>query len=736
MVESSGKWFSCRESVMRGIRKALVGSLLLGSATLCQDAPQYGTPFQGVPDPRDVNIYQVSIGQYSPTRNFQGVIDGLDRIKDLGINVIYLMPVYPVGESGSPYSISDFGGINPAFGTLGDLRRLVDGAHSRGMAVILDWIGYETAADHSWVTSRPEWYKRDGNGAIVKPFPDCAALNTSNSAVADTMIQYMRNWVLKANIDGFRVDWADYSEPEYWKKVIGNLRSISSHKLIFFAEGSNEGKTSGCNTCGNNEPGYHYEQGFDLIFGENFYWNFMKKVYVHGESAKNINGIDSGEYKGASSTQLVARYMSNHDEYGSDGSPYTWMGGKKPVLSAFVVATLMRGVPFIYNGVEVGDTSPLPYPWNTGTINWNQDLTVLAEMKRLLALRNGSEAIRRGEVTTYVTDNAVAFQKISGSQTAFVAVNVRNQSNTFALPAGVANATLYNGLTNASENLGGTLTLEPYQYAIYLNAVVHPESIVMSPAQASIEGSGTRQLSATVLPETATNKSVLYASSDTAVAAVSGSGLVTGVAPGTAIITARTADGAKVDSAVITVRARPRFTVYFSKPKAWGAGVKIYWWTAAPKGSFADGSWPGVGMTLADGWYSHMFVGADSVNLIFNDGTSQTADLSRGKTGWYVDGAWSDSKPGTAALGATDAGRADLMVRSIPGKGVIVTLPDARPYTVSLVTLSGKVLASGMAAGGEGKAIVLQPRAAAGGVVLVQAASRNGDTVTRKVVLR
>ncbi len=139
----------------------LTCTTIFGSNAYAADKAQYGTPFAGVPDPRDVNIYQVAIGEYSATRNFQGVTNGLDNIKALGINVIYLMPTYPVGVSGSPYSITDFGGVNASFGTLTDLRNLVDGAHARGMAVILDWVGYETAADHPWVTSHPDWFKKD-----------------------------------------------------------------------------------------------------------------------------------------------------------------------------------------------------------------------------------------------------------------------------------------------------------------------------------------------------------------------------------------------------------------------------------------------------------------------------------------------------------------------------------------------------------------------------------------------
>jgi glycosidase len=699
-----------------------------------QDAPQYGTPFAGVPDTRDINIYQVAIGEYSPTRDLQGVIKGLDAIKALGINVVYLMPPYPTGKSGSPYSIVDMGAVNPGFGTLADLRSLVDGAHSRGMAVILDWVGYETAVDHPWVTSHPDWYKRDGNGGIVKPFPDCAALNTDNPVVANAMIQYMRNWVFTANIDGFRCDWADFSEPAYWTGVIANLRGIASHKLIFLAEGSNEGSTSGCNTCGFNQPGFHYTQGFDLIFGENFYWNFMKKTYVGGESAKNVDGINAGEYFGASRNQLVARYMSNHDEFGSDGSPYAWMGGKPQVLSAMAVAALMRGVPFIYNGVEVGNTSPLLYPWNSGTINWNQDLTVLAATKQLLAFRNGSEAIRRGVPTAYTTENVVAFTKTSATQFAFVAVNVRNKASLFTLPAGIANAAVYDGFTGAPVQLGATLSLEPYQYLAYVNSVVPATRITLSPKADTLSALGAPlQLNPVFSPVNALESNLVWTSSDASVATVSAGGLISGIKAGTATITVKSANGNMTDNARITVIASPRFTVYFAKPDAWGAGIKIYWWAAAPTGSIADGSWPGVPMTLANGWYSHTFQVADSVRLIFNDGSSQTPNLSRNRDGWYANGAWADTGPGAGLIGSKTA-PSRFRVQASRMHGISIGFPDDQEYTVTLTSLSGAILASERVSGGMAHGMVLKPRGFTGGIGLLRLTSRSGRLSTQKVI--
>src|SRR5438445_8315688 len=140
--------------------------LLIGRVT-AQDPPQYGTPFANVPDVRDVTMYQVNIRAFSSSHNLAGVTARLDQIKALGTNVIYLMPVYPVGtlnSVNSPYCIKDFQSVGTEYGSLTDLRSLVDGAHSRGMAVILDWVVNQTSWDHPWITQHPDYYQRDGSG--------------------------------------------------------------------------------------------------------------------------------------------------------------------------------------------------------------------------------------------------------------------------------------------------------------------------------------------------------------------------------------------------------------------------------------------------------------------------------------------------------------------------------------------------------------------------------------------
>lgn len=189
------------------------------STVFAQDPGQYSTPFKGVPDTRDITMYQMNTRAFSPGSNLAGVTARLDEISDLGSNVVYLMPVFPVGtdarskvaSSASPYCIKDFTAVGAEYGTLTDLRQLVDGAHSRGMAVILDWVVNQTSWDHPWITQHPDWYVRDANGVIqqVGSYADVAALDVNNVNVRNAMIKAMRYWIFAASVDGFRCDFAD-----------------------------------------------------------------------------------------------------------------------------------------------------------------------------------------------------------------------------------------------------------------------------------------------------------------------------------------------------------------------------------------------------------------------------------------------------------------------------------------------------------------------------------------------
>lgn len=413
----------------RGLLNAMLIFLSLFAVTAhAQDPAQYGTPFASVPNPMDVNLYQVNIRPFSAAGNLAGVTARLDNIKALGTNVIYLMPVYPHGtdsrSSVSPYCIKDFQSVATEYGTLTDLRTLIDGAHSRGMAVLLDFVVNGSSWDHPWITAHPTWYNQDGSGNILQlsSFPDVAGFNFANTDMRTAIINAMRYWVFAANVDGFRCDFANNPPLDFWTQAINNLRGITTHKLLMFAEGDRQ---------------TNLQTGFDFNFGDQFYYNALKKIALNNENVTNdITSSLNYEYTDATGSQQILHYTDNHDVDGSsDGGPLTIFKGTAGVMANFVVCSYMRGAPFLFGSQEVAFNQQIPWPYTTVKIDWTQNASVTAEFTKVLNYRTSSTAIRRGTMTSYADANVCAFTKVSGSEKVVVMVNLRNATSSYVIPS-------------------------------------------------------------------------------------------------------------------------------------------------------------------------------------------------------------------------------------------------------------------------------------------------------------
>lgn len=424
-----------------------------------KDPAQYNTPFAKVPDSRDLTIYQVNIRTFSNEGNLKGVTARLDSIKALGVNVVYLMPIYPVGELksvNSPYCVKDYKAVNKEFGTLDDLRELVDGAHARNMAVMLDWVANHTSFDHVWI-SNTSWYLKDASGNITSPpgmgWTDVAQLNFSNNEMRKAMIKAMKYWVYTANIDGFRCDYADGPPADFWKQAIDTLHNITTHKLLMLAEGKRSA---------------NYSSGFDLNFGFNFYEK-LKSIYSGNQQAQEINQLNESDYQGASGGQGIVRYITNHDVNSSDGTPSDLFGGTKGSMAAFIVAAYMKSVPMIYNGQEVALPYKLNFPFTAEKINWTLNPEAKAEYKKVIAFRNRSEAVRRGTLTSFSSSDVVAFSKESAQEKVVVLSNLRNKEVSFSLPSNLANTPWKDAFTGSQVSLGTQISLPSYSWLVLTN---------------------------------------------------------------------------------------------------------------------------------------------------------------------------------------------------------------------------------------------------------------------------
>jgi glycosidase len=419
--------------------------------------PQYGTPYQHVPDRRDVTLYQVNTRSFSKEGNFAGVTARLDSIKALGVNVIYLMPIYPVGKlkgANSPYATQDYDEVGKEFGTLDDLRVLVDGAHQRKMAVMLDIVANHTSWDHPWIT-KDDYYVQDSTGNIKYPetWKDVAQLNFKNKELRRSLIRSMKSWVYKANIDGFRCDYADGPPLDFWKEVNDSLKTIKTHQLIMLAEGASS---------------KYFSADFDYSFGFNYFGN-LKAIYEKNKSVKSIDSLNIKDFEGAEEGQAVVRYVTNHDVNSSDGTPLDLFGGKKGSMAAFVVIAYMKGIPMVYNGQEIATPFRLSFPFTGRKIDWNmaeENKDVTAEYKKVIAFRNNSAAIRRGELKSYSSDDVCVFTKTIAGEQVLVLTNFRNKTGSYTLPAEIKTAGWKDVFSGKKTSLTKVIKLEPYQYLV------------------------------------------------------------------------------------------------------------------------------------------------------------------------------------------------------------------------------------------------------------------------------
>jgi len=410
-----------------------------------------------VPAPEDVVMYQVNPRVFAPEKSFNAVAEHLDSIKALGTNVVWFMPIYPVGQIktvNSPYCISDYKGVNPEFGTLEEFKNVVARCHDRGMSVIIDWVANHTSWDNWWIEEHPEWYTHE-NGEIVPPikdWADVADLNFDNPEMRLAMIDAMKFWAVEVGVDGFRCDAADFVPFDFWKQCCDSLRAIPDHKLLLLAEGKRKD---------------HFDAGFEM----NYAWDYLeavRRVFNHKRGpyvpASHLFEADAEEYAGIPEGCVKLRFTTNHDE--SDKmSPISEFGGEKASMAAFVASTYLHGGALVYGSQEVGYPGRINF-FKYVPVDWQNCQHLNQEYTRLLDLYNNIPAIRKGEIAAYPDEHILAFQKSDENDSILVLVNVRHEDYPLTLPAEWAGKECTDLMTGAKTVLGESVMLAPYEYMI------------------------------------------------------------------------------------------------------------------------------------------------------------------------------------------------------------------------------------------------------------------------------
>lgn len=306
-------------------------------------------------------IYEVNLRQGTPERTINGFRKELPRLKDLGVDVLWLMPLHPISELnrkgtlGSYYAVADYKAVNPEFGTIDDLRALVEDAHNLNMAVIIDEVCNHSGCDNPWVKEHPDFYARNDKGEMFGPFDwtDTYKLDYSNPAMRRAMLDALRFWVEEVDIDGYRFDVAMEVPTDFWEEARAELEGVK--EVFFLAEASKPELTVKAFDADYNWPMKDVFNAIAATQGVNSY------ATSHGQELKRMNAlsIDSllarqkKEYPQGALNMLM---ITNHDLNSWEGTEFDRLG---PATGAFAVLSYtLPGIPMMYTGQEVGFNHP------------------------------------------------------------------------------------------------------------------------------------------------------------------------------------------------------------------------------------------------------------------------------------------------------------------------------------------------------------------------------------------
>lgn len=413
------------------------------------DAPVEVTPkklFTMAAQKRDAwNIYQVNPKLYGSSGAFGKIKDRLDDIKALGTDVFYLMPIYQEGSKnsiGSPYCIKDFKAVNTSYGSMEDLKALVDAAHAKGMKVMFDWVANHTAWDCAWITEHKDWYSQDSGGNVLYPtadgeWKDVAQLNYSASGLSEAMTDALLYWVRELDIDGYRCDYAHGPTGRnvgpmdaFWKDAIEALKA-EKPGFIMLAE---------------SDFAKMYDDGFDIIFSRS-----AKSRLVQAFGSSSLEGFFStykSALEGISAPKCPLFFITNHDD-STENSPVTEFRSREGALTAFTLMRSLNTATMIYGSQEIGFGSTINF-FNTQNFTWTDRPEYFAAYKEAMAAVGQFD---RSSALTVYSEGRVGIVSYEGG--GVLIVNTGSSAANVTIPSGISAA------------LPSSVSMEPYSFKVY-----------------------------------------------------------------------------------------------------------------------------------------------------------------------------------------------------------------------------------------------------------------------------
>jgi glycosidase len=414
---------------------------------------------------KNATVYQINTRQFSEEGTFKAAEKELPRLKELGIDIIWLMPIHEIGEKnrkgtlGSPYAVKDYYSVNPEFGTLEDLKAFVKTAHDLDMYVILDWVANHTAWDNVLVKDHLEWYAKDYKGDY-RPTPwwdwsDIIDLDYSKPELRKYMTDAMSYWVKEADIDGYRCDVAGFVPIEFWNNLRVELDAIKP--VFMLAEWESRDL---------------HAHAFDMTYA----WSWNESMHNICTGKADVNALYvyySWNESAYPENSMRMTFVSNHDKNAWEGTMYEQFGDG--LEAAIALSVIGEGMPLIYNGQEAGNDKRLAF-FEKDPIQWKDheigDLykSLFKLMKNNTALWHAKWGSRMVKVPNNYESEVLSFVRQNEAGKVFAVFNFSDEAKTVDFKE-----TLYHGTylvfdTNeeVALNADSTLELEPWEYKIYV----------------------------------------------------------------------------------------------------------------------------------------------------------------------------------------------------------------------------------------------------------------------------
>ncbi|MBI2282296.1 MAG: 1,4-alpha-glucan branching protein [Bacteroidetes bacterium] len=365
---------------------------------------------------KTANIYEVNIRQYTVEGTFMAFSNHLPRLRAMGVDILWLMPITPISEKerlgslGSYYACSSYMRVSPEFGNLNDFKHLVREAHLLGFKVIIDWVANHTGWDHEWTVVHPEWYVKDAQGGFTERngWKDVIDLDYTNSAMREAMIEAMKYWVDECNIDGFRCDMAHLVTLDFWKEARTACDAIKP--LFWLAE------------C--EETSYHD------VFDVSYAWSWMHTTGKQANGEASLHDVREVLHAYTQYPEGARKlfFTTNHDENSWNGTEYEKYGKAAKAWAVFT-ATWERGMPLIYSGQESPNTKRIAF-FHKDLFEWKYPLQLEDFYRELLHLHKTNPAVQEGEtfiLPSAYDDQLMVFLRRRNEAMVLVLLNISNQ---------------------------------------------------------------------------------------------------------------------------------------------------------------------------------------------------------------------------------------------------------------------------------------------------------------------